>query len=231
MKTAQALCLLAIALPTSLLAENWPQFRGPGGAGVAPESKTIPLKWSATENLAWKTNLPGKGSSSPVIWGDRIFVTSYSGYGQSKENPGDRENLTRHLVCLNKATGKILWEKKHKATRKVSGYANFVAHHGYASHTPVTDGKAVYVFYAKEGALAYDFDGNLLWHFKDVGTATGGFGSGGAPILYKDLLIVNASSESKAFIGIDKKSGDEVWRAEGIVQCYNTPTLLGDVVL
>tara|TARA_R110002096_G_scaffold24760_18_gene78004 strand:- start:389 stop:1618 length:1230 start_codon:yes stop_codon:yes gene_type:complete len=225
--------LLALSLLTLVpaSAENWPQFRGPNGSGIAANAEAIPNEWSANENLAWKTELPGKGSSSPIIWGDRIFLTSYSGYGESQENPGDRGNLKRHLICLNKADGKILWETPHQAENQVSGYANFVAHHGYASHTPVTDGKAVYVFYAKEGALAYDFDGNLLWHFTGVGTDTGGFGSGGALALSEDLLIVNASSESKAIIALDKATGKEVWRKEGIVQCYNTPGLADDVVL
>ncbi len=212
-------------------AENWPQFRGPNNAGIAANPDKIPSEWSESRNLRWKADLPGKGSSSPIIWGDRIFLTSYSGYGESEQNPGDQANLKRHLICLDKASGRILWTKTHQATHGVQGYDGFLLHHGYASHTPVTDGKAVYVFYAKEGALAYDFTGNQLWHFTGVGRSTGGFGSGGALTLFEDLLIVNASSESKEFIGLKKASGEEVWRTGGIVQCYNTPVILGDVVL
>ena len=102
---------LIILLPLSGFAENWPQFRGPGGVGIAANAETIPGEWSETKNLRWKTDLPGKGSSSPVIWGDRIFLTSYSGYGESKENPGDRAELKRHLICLNKADGRVLLEQ------------------------------------------------------------------------------------------------------------------------
>ena len=79
--------------------ENWPQFRGPEGAGIAANPDRIPRDWSASKNLVWKTELPGKGSSSPIIWENRIFVTSFSGYGESKENPGDRAMLKRHLIC------------------------------------------------------------------------------------------------------------------------------------
>lgn len=212
-------------------AENWPQFRGLGGQGIVANPEKIPTEWSESKNLVWKSALPGKGSSSPIIWEDRIFLTSYTGYGQSEEAPGEMTDLERHLICLNKADGKILWQKSNKSTHNVLGYSGFLLHHGYASCTPVTDGKTVYVFYAKEGAFAYDFDGNELWHFDGVDDRNSGFGSAGALTLHEDLLLVNASTESSAYIALNKNTGEEVWRAEGIVQSYNTPTVFGDVVI
>ena len=224
-----AVCFL---FPGRLFSENWPQFRGPAGTNVADTgTESIPSEWSATKNLIWKTPLVGKGSSSPVIWGERIFVTSYSGYGESKESPGDRSNLKRHLICLNKANGEKIWAKTLPSKHQVSGYANFVAHHGYASHTPVTDGKAVYAYFAKEGVYAFDMDGEELWRNSDVGDGSGGYGSGGALTLSGDLLFVNASAESKSIIALSRKSGEEVWRKNGIEECYNTPTVFGGTLL
>jgi len=219
-------------LPCQSFSQDWPQFRGPTGTNVVDSgTDSIPSEWSATKNLIWKTPLVGRGTSSPVIWGDRIFVTSYSGYGESKETPGDRSNLKRHFICLNKTDGETLWSKTLPSTHMVSSYANFVAHHGYASHTPVTDGRAFYVYCAKEGVYAFGMEGDQLWHTSDVGVGSGGYGSGGALTLSDDLLFVNASAESKSIIALNRESGKEVWRKGGIEECYNTPTIFGGVLL
>lgn len=225
--------LFCFLLATSVRSENWPQFRGPGGTGIAENPQQLPVEWSTTKNMIWTTDLPGKGSSSPIIWGDRIFVTCFSGYGHSEENPGDKANLKRHLVCINKTDGKILWDKTVTPERDVSSYSNFIAHHGYASHTPATDGKAVFVYYAKDGAFAYDFDGNLLWRFNEnIGNGTGGgFGSGGGVALFEDLVILNSSPESNACIAVNKQNGEEVWRKTDIIQSFHTPAILGDEII
>src|SRR6478672_2352695 len=97
------------ALPANA-ENNWPQFRGPGGSGVS-EAQGLPVRWSATENIAWKTDLPGPGSSSPIVWEDRIFVTCYSGYGLNESDPGNPEDLKRHLLCIQRPDGKILWDR------------------------------------------------------------------------------------------------------------------------
>ena len=100
--------LLALGLPTRGAAKDWPGFRG-GPSGVAASDDTgLPTTWSDTENIAWKVPLPGNGSSSPIVSGDRIFLTCYTGYGQDRGNPGDQQKLARSLVCLNRADGKIL---------------------------------------------------------------------------------------------------------------------------
>ena len=111
-RAAAALCICS----TLLADENWPRFRGSGATGVAGQE--IPTKWSDTENLAWRTDLPGKGSSSPVIWGDKIFLTTYSGYGQALESPGDRAELQLHVVCLAIKDGTILWDHELDAAEE-----------------------------------------------------------------------------------------------------------------
>ena len=113
---------LLLVLLTSLTAHagDWARFRGPNGSGVARDSESLPATWSPAANLAWKTPLPGPGVSSPIIVGDRVFVTCYSGYGLDQENPGMIENLVRHLVCIDVRTGEKLWQRDVQATlRKI----------------------------------------------------------------------------------------------------------------
>src|SRR5437764_585174 len=132
-------------------------FRGPNGSGVSPE-KDLPTKWSDTENLAWKIDLPGRGSSSPVVWGDKVFVTCYSGYAQDARNPGNLSNLVRHLLCVDRKTGTTLWDKEAKAKLPEQPFAGSQINlHGYASSTPATDGEQVYAFHGKSGVSAYEF--------------------------------------------------------------------------
>lgn len=211
-------------------ADDWPQFRGPGGTGVAQDSDGLPSAWSANANLAWKTELPGPGASSPIIVGDRAFVTCYSGYGLSQESPGEIENLVRHLVCIDKKSGKKLWQKDVKASLPEDPYSGIgVTAHGYASHTPVSDGENVYAFFGKSGVYAYDMDGNELWH-ADVGNESDPtkWGSSSSPILHDDKVIITASAESQAVVGLDKKTGKELWRqeAQGLDGMWGTPTVI-----
>src|SRR5690606_21109674 len=142
---------------------------------------------------------PGPGTSSPVIVGDRVFVTSYTGYGIDEAAPGEQSALRRQLVCVDRKDGKILWTREEEPRLPEQDYAGFLALHGYASSTPVTDGQLVYVFYGITGVLAYDFDGNLKWR-ADVGTQLDGWGSAASPILYGDTVIVNACVESGALV-------------------------------
>ena len=108
--------LTVLALTSLILhADDWARFRGPDGSGVARGSESLPTVWSPTANLAWKTPLPGPGVSSPIIVGDKVFVTCYSGYGLSQEDPGEIENLMRHLVCVDIQTGEKLWQRDVKA--------------------------------------------------------------------------------------------------------------------
>src|SRR5216684_6960073 len=103
-----AVCFALFTLPAG--AANWPNFRGPQSSGISDE-KDLPAKWSDSENLVWKIDLPGPGASSPVVWGDKVFVTCYSGYGVKSRDPGNQEDLRRHLICVDRKEGKILWDK------------------------------------------------------------------------------------------------------------------------
>lgn len=227
--TRLTLALLALALgATVAIADNWPRFRGADGLGKAPDA-TVPTTWDGTKNILWKTELPGPGSSSPIVWGDRVFVTSYSGYGESERNPGEMTNLKRHLVCASLKDGTILWSKSVAAEQPEDPYRGFITEHGYASNTPVTDGETVFAFFGKTGVLAYDMDGNELWKV-NVGKESSGrrWGTAASPILYKDMVIVNASEESQSIRALDKKTGKEIWKSEAasLELVYATPTLV-----
>ena len=215
---AAVLCAILLA------GADWPCFRGPNGEGTA-DDKGLPLTWSETENVAWKTALPGAGSSSPVTAGDKVFVTCYSGYGLDQSKPGDPAKLQYHTVCASLTDGRILWDKTVPAKPPQPVYHSFIVMHGYASASAVTDGKAVYTFFGTSGVFAYDLAGAQLWH-AEVGNGTFFWGTGASPILYKNLLIVNASVESQSLIAFDKATGHEVWRARKVDQSWSTPTIV-----
>ena len=224
------------ALPLTLVlcsvawADDWPRFRGPLGNAVAGDSNSVPSTWSPSANLDWKTELPGPGASSPIIVNGRVLVTCYSGYGLSQETPGNIEDLVRHLVCVDLQTGKKLWQRDVPVSLPEDPYSGIgVTAHGYASHTPVSDGQNVYAFFGKSGVHAFDLDGNKLWD-AEVGKESdpAKWGSSSSPIVYQDIVIVTASAESQAIIGIDKKTGEEVWRqeAKGLDGMWGTPSLV-----
>lgn len=226
MRSAKFLLLIALGLGGhGLMAEaaDWPQFRGPGGLGIAPD-KGLPTKWDADSNIAWKTALPGPGSSSPIVIGDKIFVTCHSGYGVEGQD-GDMADLKRHLICLERDGGKIVWDRSVPAVLPETRHTNFHELHSFASSTPVSDGKHVWVFFGKSGVLAFDMKGKQLWKVS-VGTGTHGWGSATSPVLHKNLLIVNASVESGSLVALNKLTGEEVWRAKGINQSWSTPVLV-----
>lgn len=212
--------LSATLMVPNLTAADWRQFRGPGGQGVTSDTN-LPLVWSESENVVWKTELPGYGASSPIALGDRLYVTCYSGYGLDRENPGRMEDLTLHVICLT-SDGAIVWDQHVQPKLPES---ERVRDHGYAAATPATDGEFLYVFFGKTGVLKFDLDGNQLWQ-ADVGDRTHGWGSGTSPVLYKNLVIVNASVESGSLVAIDKETGAEVWRTGGMDASWNTPHLV-----
>ena len=217
-------CIVCVALVLPVQADNWPNFRGPHGTGVSPD-RGVPATWSDTQNILWKRSLPGPGGSSPIVWGDKVFVTCYTGYGDP-HGGGQLENLTRHLLCVDRKGGKILWDRDVKAEQPEKAYTNpYITKHGYASSTPATDGQRVYVFYGKTGVLAYDLAGKPLWH-AHVGGQTHDFGTGTSPVLFKDLVIVNASVESDSLVALDKNNGKERWRKTGMPMSWSTPVLV-----
>jgi len=206
------------------LASDWPQFRGPTGQGVSDE-KGLPTEWSAQKNIAWKIKLPGAGASSPIILGKRVFLTAYSGYALDTKEPGKMEDLKRHLLCIDRANGNVLWSKAFDPVLPEHKYAGEGAYHGYAANTPITDGERLYVFFGKSGVYCFDLDGKQLWH-TSVGKGTNGWGSGASPMLYKNLLIINASVESNSLIALNKMDGKQVWSAPKIGSAWGTPVLV-----
>jgi outer membrane protein assembly factor BamB len=220
---ALAAGLLVALLATTGFAGDWTQFRGPGGLGVSDE-KGLPVKWSSTENIVWKAELPGPGASCPIALGDRVFLTSYSGYGLEAK-AGDQKDLRRHLLCFDRKSGQVKWKKIFEPKLPEHGYEGEGSYHGYAASTPITDGQRLYVFFGKSGVYCFDLDGNELWHVS-VGDGINGWGSGTSPVLYGRFLIINASVESGSLVALDKMTGEEVWRAKGISSSWNTPLVV-----
>lgn len=134
---------------------DWPQFRGPGGRATSANTG-LPLTWSATENLVWKTALPGPGASSPIVGGDRIFVTCYSGYGVGGSGRGEMSQLKLHVVCVDRDSGRILWDRN--VTPRLPEQTTMREDHGYASSTPAADTHRVYAFCAEAmtGKIVYE---------------------------------------------------------------------------
>ena len=222
--------LVALALLTgSAMASDWARFHGPDGSGISPDTRPAPIKWSDTENLKWKHKLPGPGSSSPIVVGQRVFVTCWTGYGIDRDKVGDQKDLRRHLICLDRNTGNVLWNQAVEPVLPEDPYSGMFTQHGYASHTPVSDGQRVYAFFGKTGVLAFDMEGKRLWQ-TSVGTGSGsrGWGTASSPILYKDLVIVTASAESEALVALNKETGREVWRQKdvGFSGTWGTPILV-----
>jgi outer membrane protein assembly factor BamB len=240
--------LLAFIVHTSILHassgdSNWPQWRGPEGQGISSD-KGVPTAWSATENIKWKTEISGRGHSSPIIWGKHIFLTSsiegpvVPGAKAVKHMIGDKEfkhpewvgsdrNQTLKVVCLDGDSGKILWER--------TAYDGTVFDHRhrrntYASPTPITDGRLVYAYFGSEGLYAYDFKGNLVWKVTLGGVPTMGMGTGTSPVLYENLLIVQCDhdlGETSFIVALDKTTGKQVWKVARKVQSsWTTPVIL-----
>lgn len=214
-----AMCCFAVA--ASGLAADWPQFRGRAGEGVSTDTG-LPTTWSESENIVWQTRL-NPGTSSPIFVGDRIYLTSYSGYNVPGQSGGDQEDLKRQVVCLSRKDGKQIWSTE--VPSKLPEQEKIRDDHGYASNTPVCDGERIYAFFGKSGVFALDLKGKRLWH-ADVGDELNGWGSAASPVLHGNLVIVNASVESQSLVALNKQTGKEVWRARGINESWNTPILV-----
>lgn len=217
---ACALAMIALAANAAAHASDWPRFRGANGAGVSPDSAPLPTAWSDSKNLLWSVDLPGPGSSCPIVVGDRVIVTCWTG--------ADAPEMVRHLLCYNRKTGEPMWDKAITPSVEDEPYRGMFAQHGYASHTPVSDGQHIYCFFGLDGVRAFDMDGTELWHV-NVGSGVDprGWGSASSPILYKDFVIVTAASESRALIALRKDNGEEAWRqeADGLGGLWGTPVL------
>lgn len=209
-------CLLALALLPFLLGADWPEFRGPGGQGWSDE-KGLPTRWSKTENVRWSAELLGRGLSSPVIVGNRVFVTACTGFQQTR----------LHVLCFDAATGKQLWERKFWATGGTSSHPKT----NMAAPTPVTDGKRVYALFATCDLACLDIDGNLIWYRSlagDYPTVTNQVGMAASPTLWKDVLIIHMENAGESFgVGIDAATGQNRWKVErNRVINWTTPVVI-----
>ena len=220
---------MTTSLTASMVHADWLRFRGPNGSGISTEDAATPTEWT-TDSLKWKAELPGPGSSCPIVVGDKLLVTCWSGYGMDRNgDPGEQSKLRRHLICFNKKTGDKIWSKAIEPVLPEDRYGGMFAEHGYATHTPVSDGKHIYAFFGKTGVVAFDLEGNQIWK-QGVGTESGArnWGTSSSPVLYKNLVIVPATAESESLVGLDKMTGKEVWRAEaaGFNSTWGSPILV-----
>ena len=223
-------------------AQNWPSFRGPNASGVA-DGQNPPTTWDAakSDNIRWKTAIPGLGHSSPIVWGDRVFVTTaISSDPNSEFRPGlvevfeSAKDVSRHswrVYCLDKNTGRILWERTaHEGAPRSKRHPTS----SQANSTPATDGKHLVVFFGSEGLYNYDLDGNLLWK-QDLGLIKAGsyfnpdddWGAGSSPIIYKNLVIVQCDIQKNSFLAAyDIGDGKQVWRTtRDELPTWSTPTV------
>jgi outer membrane protein assembly factor BamB len=208
---------LAVLTAASVLhAGNWPMWRGPTGQGHSDEKK-LPLTWSATENVKWKVPLKHQGNSTPVVWGDKVFLT--------QANKGGTE---RSLLCFARADGKKLWQADVAYPDKERAWNE----NWYANASPATDGERVVVSFASAGMYCYDVAGKELWKRTDLGPWEHQFGSGSSPVIYGDLAILwcgpNETRGHNFLLAVNKKTGKSVWEHDESYGSWSTP-LVTDV--
>ncbi|MCS7025351.1 MAG: PQQ-binding-like beta-propeller repeat protein [Bryobacteraceae bacterium] len=200
--------------------ERWPQFRGEGSTGVAEDDPRLPDQWSSTQNVVWKIQIPGRGWSSPIVWGDRIFVTTVVSaepeekarkglyFGGERSAPNHEHRWMVYAIDFD--SGRVVWEREvHRATPSFSRHLK----NSYASETPVTDGQLVYAYFGCVGVFAFDFSGKLVWSrkFEPVRTRYG-WGTAASPVLDGNrLYIVNDNEDRSVLLALDKKTGKTIW--------------------
>ena len=236
-RTVSITFALSLALTAGLAADNWPQWRGPDGQGISTE-KDLPTEWAPEKNIAWKTELP-HGYSSPIVWNDRIFLTSAiegeaipgvipESVRIKQPHPdsvaGDKKQ-TLKILALETKTGRILWEQ--------TAYEGpvFDARHRrstFAGPTASTDGKMVYAYFGPEGLYAYDFSGKLVWKVVEK-FHTLGLGTGTSPVLFGSSVIIQRDQDEKTsvLVAYDKATGKELWKTARPIQIsWSTPVLV-----
>jgi outer membrane protein assembly factor BamB len=243
-QTTRAAVALVLAAGLAFAEEaHWPGWRGASGQGVSSETR-LPLEWSATKNVRWKTALPGRGHSSPVVWGKRVFLTTdiegdavpgakavkHINDGQEFVHPdgvGADRRHTFKVLALDADTGAFAWER---TAWEGTPYDSRHKRGAYAAPTPVTDGHSVFVSFGSEGLYAYSMNGKLRWKAELGGIATMGVGYGISPLLYRDLVLVQCdedNGDNSYLAAFDKRTGKQVWRVARKVQVsWATPILV-----
>jgi len=222
---------------------NWSQWRGPEGNGISAETN-LPSEWSDTKNIKWKSPIPGRGHSSPVVWDNKIFLTTavegdivpgakaveHKDEGKPFKHPdsvgADKKHIFK-VLCIDRDTGKILWER---TAYEGTVYDDRHRKSSYASPTPATDGTYVFAYFGTEGLYCYDFTGKLIWKASPGPIATLGMGTGTSPVLFDNTVILQCDEDNgeKSFIlALDKKTGKEVWKTPRKVQVsWSTPLIV-----
>lgn len=240
-------CVAAVPAASSLppADDNWPQWRGPGGLGVSATT-TYVEEWGPERNIAWKSPIEGRGHSSPIVWGGRIFLTTAIEGGAAEGNRppvhlgfdlkpgyvhpdsvGSDHRYELKVIAIDAATGRRLW-----AQRAYEGamYDDRHRKNTYASSTMVTDGKLVYAFFESAGLFAYDVDGRVVWQTSLGGIGKAGLGPGTSPVLYENLIILQCDQEmgtGSFIVALDRTNGREVWRVDrSMRRSWATPLLV-----
>lgn len=241
MRLVLVMALLCLCRPST--AANWPQWRGPDSNGISTETK-LPEEWSPTKNIAWKVAVPGRGRSSPIVWGDRIFLTTdiegekidglkppvHKLGNDVFRHPDSTGMAVKHkldVLCFERRTGKLLWQK---TAYEGPVYDERHKSGSYAAPTPVTDGRAVYAYFGAEGMYAFDFNGKLLWKFDPGKIQTIGMGPGTSPVLDGDLIILqcDSSDDKSKILALNKRNGELAWKTERKTNVtWSTPQLVG----
>ena len=214
----------------------WAQWRGPLSTGVALDANP-PVEWSESKNIRWKISLPGSGHSTPIVWGDRIFITTAVPYGDAKASRGQHvlgahDNLSswRHqklvVLAINRRDGRITWQRTvHKELPREGGHYTG----SLASNSPVTDGEHLFAFFGSRGLYCLDLDGEQQWE-KDLGEmqTKHAHGEGSSPALYGEILIINWDHEGQSFVvAFDKRTGKQRWKvAREEVTSWATPIVV-----
>ncbi|MCA9412939.1 MAG: PQQ-binding-like beta-propeller repeat protein [Candidatus Omnitrophica bacterium] len=229
MRKLTALFLIQLALYLICVAgraraeSEWPQFRGPGSSATVEDNPALPEVWSVTRNVTWETEIPGRGWSCPVVWGDRIFLTSVVSLGSVEEPQrglyfgGERGDATDEhkwmVFCFDRNSGEKLWERvAHQGVPETGHHVK----NTFASETPTTDGERVYAYFGNTGLFAYDLEGNPIWEREwEVVKTKANWGTAISPVVYQDKLIIVNDNEDQSFIEVlDSGTGKTVWRKD-----------------
>ena len=205
---------LATVLPAAGAEQNWPRFRGPTGQGLT-SAKGLPITWDKSgKNIVWRAKVPGQGNSSPIVWGQRIFLTSST-----------EDGTERSLHCFSADDGKLMWSRQAPAKPPEPGVRG---KNGYASATPVTDGERVIAFLGSCGLVCHDFEGKLLWKYDAVDFRTT-HGVGSSPLLYQDsvIFIHDQNQAASVFVALDKRTGKLLWKQpRAKAMTWSTPVIV-----